>query len=344
MTRSRAQRLAVWGFAALALPGLVLTACSNDEPATVAAPLASLASPSPSPTPSPVPRTHLSGRIGEDGQVLAVKIDNTVFSHPQVGLQAADLVYVEEVEYGLTRFMAVFSSKYPKEVGPVRSARISDLDILRQFGKPAFAYSGARTTMLPLLAAAPMHNVSGDVSGEGYWREPGRTAPWDFFADPKVLLSRAPKADVAPDIGFTFDPETPAQGKRVRGVGVDWPDSSVSFRWSADDERWLATSDGAPAMAGEGGRLGGTTVIVQSVQSRASRFTSENGGVTPKIETVGSGKAWVFRDGKMWQVRWSRPKAAGGTTWTRNGKPFPMDPGQIWIVLLDKGTSPQIER
>ena len=298
--------------------------------------------PSPSASPSP-PRTHLSGRIGDDGPVLAVKIDNTVFSHPQAGLQSADLVYVEEVEYGLTRFMAVFSSKFPKEVGPVRSARISDLDILRQFGKPAFAYSGARPDMHPLLARARLFNVSGDVSGEGYWREPGRTAPWDFFGDPEVLLARAPRARKAPDIGFTFDPTTPGGGRRVRAVSAQWPDSTVSFRWSRPDGRWLLTSDGDAAMANEGGRLGATTVIVQSVRSTASRFTSGT-GVTPRIHTVGSGKARVFRNGRMWQVRWSRPTANGGTTWTYRGQPLPMDPGQIWIVLLPKGTSPQIKR
>ncbi len=298
-------------------------------------------SPSPSPTP---PRTLLSGRIGDDGPVLAVKIDNTVFSHPQAGLQSADLVYVEEVEYGLTRFMAVFSSQYPDEVGPVRSARISDLDILRQFGKPAFAYSGARPGMQPLLARARMFNVSGDVSGEGYWREPGRTAPWDFFGDPEVLLSRAPRARKPPDIGFTFDPSTPDRGRRVRAVSARWPDSSVSFRWSRSDGRWLLTSDGDASMAEEGGRLGATTVIVQSVRSGPSQFTSSNGGATPKIETVGRGNAWVFRDGRMWRVRWSRPQPDGGTTWGYRGQPFPMDPGQIWIVLLDKGSSPQIDR
>lgn len=319
----------------------LVAACSGGQPAASVAPVTS-ASPTGTQKPEP-PRTHLSGRIGKDGQVLAVKVDNTVFSHPQVGLQAADLVYVEEVEYGLTRFMAVFSSKYPKEVGPIRSARISDIEILRQFGTPAFSYSGARPTMQPLLAAARLYNVSGDVSGEGYWRQAGRTAPWDFFGHPKVLLSRAPKASTAPDIGFTFNTQTPPNGRMVRSVAAQWPDSKVSFQWSRSDQRWLLTSDGEHAMAGEGGRLGASTVIVQSVREEASQFTSSNGGVTPKIYTVGQGKAWVFRNGRMWRVDWSRPDADGGTTWTYRGRPFPMDPGQIWIVLLSNALRPQIQ-
>ena len=118
----------------------MLAACSSgdDEVAPV-----STTTPTPTAEVEP-PTTLLSGRPGKDGQVLAVKLDNTVNSHPHAGLIAADVVYLEEVEYGLTRFMAIFSSKYPQVVGPVRSARLSDLDILQQYGKVAFAFSGAQ--------------------------------------------------------------------------------------------------------------------------------------------------------------------------------------------------------
>lgn len=167
------------------------------------------AQPSPSPSASAVPTTLFSGREGSDGRVLAVKIDNTVNAHPQAGVTVADLVYVEEVEWGLTRLLTVYSSQYPKEVGPVRSARITDLDLLEQFGRIAFAFSGANPRLVPLIAEAPLYDVSGDVSGEGYWREEGRTAPWDFFGDPDQLLARAPKAVKATDVGFRFSDDPP---------------------------------------------------------------------------------------------------------------------------------------
>ena len=91
----------------------------------------------------------LSGRIGGNGPVLVVKIDDTKYAHPQIGLEAADIVYIEQVEGGVTRLAAVFSSKIPDRIGPVRSARISDIDILSQFGRVAFAYSGAQSKLLP---------------------------------------------------------------------------------------------------------------------------------------------------------------------------------------------------
>jgi hypothetical protein len=315
-----------------------LAACASDDAPPAAAPSASS---SPSPTPSP-PTTLLSGRVGQDHRVLAVKIDNTVNSHPQSGVVAADIVYLEEVEYGLTRLMAVYSSRYPKEVGPVRSARIADLEMLRQYGRPAFAYSGANPQLVPLLHAAPLYNVSDDVSGEGYWRQDGRTAPWDLFADPEQLLARAPHADHARDIGFTFSDEAPQGGSAARQVTVTWPGSTARFRWDPAEARWRLWTDGQPAMGTEGPQLGGTTVIVQLADVYPSEYGDAYGGVTPMTETVGHGRALVLRDGRVYRVKWARRTATEGTTWTYRGSPMPMAPGQIWVALLDNDRRPAV--
>ena len=56
----------------------------------------------------------LSGREGSDGEILVVKIDDTTQAHPQIGLEDADVVYIEQVEGGLTRLAAVFSSVIPQ--------------------------------------------------------------------------------------------------------------------------------------------------------------------------------------------------------------------------------------
>ena len=89
-----------------------------------------------------VPVNALTGLPGENGRVLAVKFDDTTFAHPQQGVEGADVVFVTQVEAGLTRLMAIYSSQYPEVIGPIRSARISDIDILAQFGRVGFAYSG----------------------------------------------------------------------------------------------------------------------------------------------------------------------------------------------------------
>ena len=328
------------GFGAVIVAAaMVLGACSDDAD-PVAAPAAS-GSPEAT-TPAPPPTTLLSGRPGEDDQVLAVKLDNTAASHPHAGLMAADVIYLEEVEYGLTRFMAVFSSRYPRVIGPVRSARLSDLEILEQYGRVAFAFSGAQGPILDEIARAPLYPLSNDAGADGYSRNPDRTAPWDLFADPDQLLKGAKKADEAQDVGFVFDDETPPGGSKTREFTAFWPSAQAKFTWSPREERWLLTMDGSKAMTTEGPQLGGTTVIIQSVDVYPSKYGDSFGGVTPTTETVGKGKAWMFRDGEMWPITWERPKPSAGTTWEFRGEPIALDPGQVWILLLDDDRRPQI--
>lgn len=336
-----------WGIAgglgaAALVAGGAFVAFNSGEPS--AAPTTST-TPSPSaevsPTPEP-PTTLLSGRRGKDGQVLAVKLDNTVNSHPHAGLMAADVVYLEEVEYGLTRFMGVFSSRYPRVVGPVRSARASDLEILEQYGKVAFAFSGANPQILPAIASAPLYPLSNDAGAAGYSRSPDRTAPWDLFADPDELLKGARKAVDAKDVGFTFDDEMPAGGKKVQEFTAFWPSAQARFEWSKQEDRWLLWMDGSAAMTTEGPQLGGTTVIIQRVDVYPSDIVDSNGAATPTTETVGKGQAWMFRDGEVWPVTWSRPSPKEGTTWEYKGAEIPLDPGQVWILLLDEDRKPQI--
>lgn len=329
---------AVLGMAvAVLVSSALLAACSSGDDVAVP-PL-----PTPTPTTSPEPPTTLlSGRPGKDGQVLAVKFDNTVNSHPHAGLMAADVVYLEEVEYGLTRFMAIFSSKYPKVLGPVRSARESDLEILEQYGRVAFAFSGANPRILADISAAPLYPLSNDAGANGYSRSPDRTAPWDLFADPDELLKGARKATDAKDVGFTFDEETPAGGKKAQGFTAFWPSAQARFEWSKKEDRWLLWMDGEAAMTTEGPQLGGSTVIIQRVDVYPSDLVDTNGAATPTTETVGRGEAWMFRDGQVWPITWSRPGPKEGTTWKYRGDEVSLDPGQVWILLLDEDRRPRI--
>ncbi|KUN77750.1 hypothetical protein AQJ66_32760 [Streptomyces bungoensis] len=111
------------------------------------------------------------------GSVLAVKIDNVSAARPQTGLDAADVVYAEQVEGGLSRLMALYATKLPRTVGPVRSARESDLELLRQFHEPTLAFSGAQRKLLPLIDRAPLHAESPDEAARAYYRAGDRPAP-----------------------------------------------------------------------------------------------------------------------------------------------------------------------
>jgi hypothetical protein len=295
--------------------------------------------PKPTPTATPTPTAHhptqlLDPFTGEPvktlGRVLAVKIDNIVTARPQTGLQSADLVYVIPVEGGLSRFMAVYSSHIPSVIGPVRSARQSDLDILRQFGRPAFAWSGATPHLVPFVERAPLVDLYALKVG-GYYRINSRVAPENLYADPRTLLREAPTASKARDIGFRFGPQ-PAGGRVTASMTVRYPATSFTFRWSARARRWLVWMDGAPGEAAEGGQLGGSTVIIQYTRIATSRF-EEYGGRPPYAISTGSGTAVILRNGRAFTVRWSRPNLASGTTFTLpDGQRMLFAPGQVWIM------------
>jgi len=260
-----------------------------------------------------------------------VKIDNIVDARPQTGLQSADLVYVIPVEGGLTRFMAVYSSRVPSVVGPTRSARESDLDILRQFGRPGFAWSGATPHLVPFIERARLADLYALQVG-GYYRVSYRAAPHNLYANPRVLLREARHASKARDIGFRFGP-APAGGRSMRSYTVSYPAATYTFDWSAKAKRWLVWMDGAPGMATEGGQLGGSTVIIQYTRIALSRF-EEYGGLPPMAESIGSGRAVILRDGRAYTVHWSRPNWNGGTTFTLpGGRRMLFAPGQTWVVL-----------
>src|ERR1700722_11637345 len=293
----------------------------------------------PKPTPTPTPTAHHPTQLvdpftGEPvkklGRVLAVKIDNIVTARPQTGLQSADLIYVIPVEGGLSRFMAVYSAHIPTVIGPVRSARQSDLDILRQFGRPGFAWSGATPHLVPFIERAPVSDLYALQVG-GYYRAGFRTAPEILYANPRTLLREAPHASVARDIGFRFGP-LPAGGRLTKSVTVRYPAAAFTFRWSAKAKRWLVSMDGAPGRAAEGGQLGGSTVIIQYTRIATSRF-HEYGGRPPYAISTGSGKAVILRNGRAFTVHWSRPRPPARTTFPlRGGQRMLFAPGQVWIM------------
>jgi hypothetical protein len=264
--------------------------------------------------------------------VLAVKIDNIVNARPQTGLARADIVYVLPVEGGLSRLMAIFSSRYPPVVGPVRSAREDDLQLLRQFGRPAFAYSGATPRLLPYIhrTARIVNLYAGTTSG--YYRDLSRVSPYNLYAHTRQLLAQAPGASTARDIGFRFG-APPAGGKVTRSVPVSYPAASFRFTWSAAKGRWLVSMDGTRAVSSSGVRLSAATVVIQHTTVRTSRF-KEYGFRPPYAESVGSGTTLVLRDGRAWAGHWSRPTANGGTTFTTaSGQPMTFARGQVWVVL-----------
>ena len=290
----------------------------------------------------PVQTNVLSGRDGENGPVLVVKIDDTRSARPQVGLEFADVVYIEQVEGGLTRLAAVFSSSIPPRIGPVRSARISDIELLAQYGRVAFAYSGAQQKLLPVIASANLSDVGAMRRGPVFYEtDLNRIQPYAMFLNAQTLmtneLNKGTVIDSAKNVGWTFSKKIENQGFEITDVTMHWPAQKYSARWDAATNRWFLSVNSIPDVSDLGKNLGPTTLVIQLVSITPSEYGDKFGGNTPFSQTVGTGKGYVLRDSTVIAATWNRPDSLSATTWTdATGAEIKFAPGQVWVALTDK--------
>lgn len=308
----------------LALAVTLLSSCAN------------ISSPFGSNEPEPE-RNILTGEVGSNGKVFAVKFDDTTYSHPQEGVEAADVVFITQVEAGLTRLMGIYSSKYPEVLGPVRSARISDIDILAQFGKVGFIYSGAQSKLRPVLAEANLVNLSAERNPPTiYFNDPERTAPYAMMVRLPMLLEKANDVELVKSVGWEHG-EISEFALPVVDAKVIWPNASYGLTWDEELAKFKLQFDGRENLAKSGLPLGSNMMIVQVVNIYPSEYGDKFGGITPKSEVVGKGEAFLFRDGTVTKVSWSRASATEPTIWQlENGEVAKFATGQVWIFLTDK--------
>jgi len=278
----------------------------------------------------------LSGRPGGEGKpVVMVKLDNTALARPHTGLREADLVYVEEVEWGLTRLAALYNSSFPKVVGPVRSARISDLEILKQFDSPGLVFSGANKTLLGAVAKSNAVSLSPNEMSNYYFRNNKKEVPHNQMLNFGSLVSKAKGLGVVGDVGLVFNNEVPTGGTKTKSFLARWASATVGATWSKAG--WGISVDGyvqkdyvtkQPVVA--------SSVIIQFVEQYDSKYGDRFGGKTPLARTIGSGNAVILRNGQRFSGTWSRPTAESGTQYVVNGETFPLPVGQVWVILVNR--------
>ncbi len=295
------------------------------------------------------PKTSaITGKEAVDGPIVVVKIDDTPQAHPQVGLDKADLIYIEQVEGGLVRLAAIFSTQIPNAIGPVRSARISDIDLLAQFGKVAFFYSGAQSKLLPVIKTANLYDIGAEhESPKLYTRDKSRISPYDMVLSGSEIKKRIADLDVAKasNIAWSFG-KISNKGEAIESVKVRWPASNYSATWNG--KGWDLSQNGEADVTSDGVQLSPATFIIQKVVITDSEYRDKLGGVTPFSATIGEGSGWVLRDGIAIKAIWNRPDASSGTTWSDSeGNEIKFARGQIWIALTDQDpefTAPPIKK
>lgn len=297
--------------------------------------------------------TRVLPLLGTEGDVpdraaLAVKVDGTEQGRPQTGLAQADIVYEELTEGGLTRLLALYHSDDPETVGPVRSARSTDIALLAELEDPLFAWSGANETFRAAVEAADLLDVGLAAVPEAYERNTDLPAPYNLYASPEQLRSAgADLAEVrspAPLFAYLSQDEAldGPEAETVRGVTLSGGGlaGSIEWAWDEDSQTWLRSQDGSPHVDDKDERISATNVVVWLTEYEDTGLTDSAGSPVPEAVTVGEGDVLLLSDGKAQPGRWHQPSAGAPTTYTdTDGNQLRLTPGQTWVEVLPPDTA-----
>ncbi len=273
-----------------------------------------------------------------DRPAVAVKIENAAVAYPLSGLEDAEIVYEELVEGGVTRFMAVYHCTDSSKAGPVRSARVVDPAILGPITK-ILAYSGQNAPVLRALEEAEVVRLDENAANGGLERIPreGLSMEHTLYADTKPLRKLGGKEydDAPSDDLFAFG-DLEGNSKPARSITLNFnPTNTIRYEWSEDG--WLRFEADQPLLTEAGDQIAVENVLIEEHKVVLSTTITDVVG-NPSLEIadeVGSGRAFLFRDGKVVKGKWTREEVGGAVTFeTKSGDGFVFAPGSIWIELL----------
>ena len=280
---------------------------------------------------------------------LAVKYDNAPKARMQAGLNRADVVYEEKVEDGVTRFLALFHSDEPSDaIGPIRSARTTDIALLVPLNRPLFAYSGTNDVFQAAINAAPLVDLSPNKANV-YFRQKGRPAPYNLFGRTSDFFARAPQGSQPPPPLFAYRAEgAPFEGAGVApaaGVTVTFRGRNITtvtdWTWDAAAGVFKKGVDGQThidPLTNE--QVNAKNVIVQIAEYVNTAERDQSGEPVPEGKLVGEGEAWILSDGKVIKGRWSKASMEAVTIFTDSeGKKIRLAPGRTWVEIPPPGSA-----
>ena len=335
-------------------------------PPPVVTPDATLAPPTPEVTPLPdtvvlaAEAAAFAGRnplTGEevadpddlDRRPIAVKLSNAPadYTRPQAGLNDADLIFEHWTEGSVTRFTAIFYDTVAPNVGPVRSARLIDIELPAMYDA-MLAFSGASVGVNQRLNASDFSDRLLRAAEPGFYRTGDTTKPFEHTLYIRLAdLWQAVEAkglNIAPHVGTfnAFTEEPPAGGLPATKINISYKTEEIE--WVYDPEigqyrRWMDFEEHLDANTEEQVTVSNVIYINPFHVNDANICEQINNGVCAalsiEIQLWGSGPAVVFRDGQRYDVTWQRVGRNDQLTFSdAAGNPFPLQIGQSWVQVV----------
>jgi len=266
--------------------------------------------------------------------VVKVSNNSSASRSALIGLDQADIVFEERIEASATRFFSVFHSQMPANVGPVRSGRTTDIQVAQNLNNPVFGYSGSNQGVARQIQFAAENNLLVpfiNTDRAPFARDSRYSAPDNLFVDPAALGGCGGGGN--PTAIFSYGSNNSTSAQPASSVSLD---ARSPYRFDWNGSAWVRSQSGTTHNTRTGVALAPENVVVMFVPYVQSQVDADS----VDAETIGSGAAWIFRDGTATIGSWSR--ARGGLPYTlsdANGSTMNLAPGQTWVVLAPAGSA-----
>lgn len=291
---------------------------------------------------------------------VAVKIQTFPRTQrPDWAVSLADIVYDYYQNNGLTRLNAIFYGSNPEKVGPVRSARLFDSHITRMY-EAIFAFGGGDQRILNRLFNSEYADrlvVEGSNSCPAMCREDPNGFNY-LIANPQEIgpyvENKGGDNTRQPLEGMTFKHNPPGGGQpQGENVYVRYSISAyVNWKYDPISSKYLRFQDQVEAFTQQEesyepfvDRLDNTQVAADNVVVlkviHEYIYKSGNSEIVD-ILLGGSGEAYAFRDGKVYQLQWERPTPEMFKLTFLDGTPYAYKPGTTWFQVVGQSSTNEI--
>jgi len=283
----------------------------------------------------------------KNGRPIAVMVENSPDSRPQSGLIKADIVFEVVDEYGVTRYVAVFSSNEAEIIGPARSARIYYGEIARSFD-PVYVFWGTYSDAYPVIKSMDMDVL--DANSDVYvpytdagWRDPGRSNVLEHtaFIDIKGIKEDAAEYGYSLTGGqsplrFKLDAVASQRGG-IGDISVDFSHNEymVDFSYNLEENKYYKYLAGSPHIDFESGQQISVNNIIVLITNIDGPIDEANHMVVRTTGTHDAGKAYYFMDGNIIKGTWGRSSIYKPFEFKDDdGKNILFNTGSTWVCMI----------
>ena len=267
--------------------------------------------------------------------VTGVMIENSMDARPQAGLGEAGVVFEAIAEGGITRFLALFQDTAPENIGPVRSARPYYVEWSMGFDS-TYAHVGGSPEALSNIREWGVRDLDQFYNSGAYHRISARAAPHNVYTGiPKLNQLEASKGY----IGSTFtgfprnvkDKPRKVPTARTINLNISGPLYNVAYNYNPKTNSYDRQEGGTPHIDANSNKQISPKVVIAMIVP----YGIQSDGKHSQYGVVGSGQAWIFQDGDVQQVNWSKADRKSQIGFIdAAGKPVKLTPGRTWVTAL----------